>query len=125
MKTHLVFWPLIFCLAGFCAAGEVAKTVPVLTEKKEVVKHIGEKVTLVGEVSNTKMPQILGVDVASDAPDLRGKRAEATGILERYEVTQAQIKKMDRIGIAHRGTGVFYRLRDERRKMDAQVKNTK
>lgn len=125
MKTHLLFWLFMFTLAGVCFASEAAKTPPVITEQKEVVKHIGQKVTIVGEVSNAKQPLILGVEVSSEKPDLRGKKAEATGILERYEVTQAQIKEMDRIGIAHSGAGVFYRLRDEKRNTDAQVKETK
>jgi hypothetical protein len=125
MKTHLLVLAVMFSLAGFCFAGEAVKAVPVITEHKEVVKHIGEKVTIVGEVTNTKVPQILGVDVSSNEPDLRGKRAQATGILERYEVTPAQAQEMDRIGIAHRGAGTFYRLWDEKRKTEAQVKARK
>ena len=116
---------MIVYLATICLAGHAAEPVPVITEQKEVAKHVGEKITIVGKVSNSKMPQILRVDVSSDAPDLRGKSAEATGLLERFEVTQAQIEEMDRVGIAHRGPGVFYRLRDEKRNTEAQVKERK
>jgi hypothetical protein len=125
MKTHCILWPLMLLMAAFCLAGEGRGTAPILTKQEEVAKHVGHKVTIVGVVSNTKMPQILGVDVASDTPDLRGKKAEATGILERYEMTAAQIKEMDRDGIAHRGAGVFYRLRDEKRNTEAQARQTK
>ena len=125
MKTHLILWPLVFLFSAVPLADEATGTMPVITKQKEVAKHVGEKVTLVGKVSNTKVPQILGVDVASDGPDLRGKKAEATGVLERYEITPAQVKEMGRAGIAHRGAGVFYRLRDQKRNAEAQVKETK
>lgn len=115
----LSFWVLGMAALGWARA---AGTVPVLTDPKELARHVGETITIVGKVSNTKIPQILGVDVASDAPDLRGKRAQATGILERYEVTPAQIRELDRDRVAHRGPGVFYRLRDRERNTEAQVR---
>ena len=125
MKRYLLLCWLVICFAGFGHYGQAAESATVIASRKDIVKHIGEKVTIVGVVSNTKMPQILGVDVASDNPDLRGKKAEATGILERYEITAAQVAEMKRNGIAHRGAGVFYRLRDEKRQTEAQVRERK
>lgn len=119
MKAPSLILLLSLFTVAICHAGDVA--VPVVTEQTNVAKHVGQRITIVGKVSNTKIPQILGVDVSSDTPDLRGKMAEATGVLERFEVTDAQIKEMDRIGIAHRGPGVFYRLRGEKKNTEAQV----
>ena len=72
---------------------------------------VGELVTLRGALSRTRMATILGVDVdhgsaAGDAP------AEATGWLERDEVTRAALdEQIARDGqFANRGAGVFYRL---------------
>ena len=125
MKSYFLLWSLVFSIAAVMHIGQAAEPVTVITARKDIQKHIGEKVTIVGVVSNTKMPQILGVDVGSDNPDLRGKKAEATGILERYEITSAEVAEMNRDGIAHRGAGVFYRLRDEKRKAEAQVREPK
>jgi hypothetical protein len=46
---------------------------PVVTQAEDVPKWIGRNVTLVGEVSNMKIPQILGVDVEPMEWNLRGK----------------------------------------------------
>jgi hypothetical protein len=90
-----------------------AKTeVPCLTRVDQVAAHVGKVVVLAGEVSKTKMPQILGVDVVSDSPDLRGRPATATGRLLRYEVTKEQVEAMNRMSVAHRGAGIFYQLVD-------------
>lgn len=123
MKRYGILSALALGIAALgWAGGRPAASVPVLTDPKALAQHVGETVTLMGKVSNTKVPQILGVDVASDAPDLRGKRAQATGVLERYEVTPAQIEEWDRDRVAHRGPGVFYRLRDAERNTEAQVR---
>lgn len=93
----------------------------IITDAAQIEKHLGKKVTIVGKVSNSKIPRILGVDVSSDEPDLRGKQAQATGILERDEVTEEQVKEMNRLRVAHSGAGVFYRLFDKGSQREAQV----
>jgi len=125
MKTVSFRRLAIIFVAGLCSVAHTAEKIPVITESKEVSKHVGRKITIVGPVSNTKQPQLLGVDVSANETDLRGKQAEATGILERFEITPAQAKELDRMGVAHRGAGVFYRLRDEKRNTEAQVKARK
>ena len=121
LKPSVSIW-LLLSLAALCGISHAADAIPIITDAKELSKHIGEEVTLVGEVSNSKMPQILGVDVKSDNPDLRGKMAEAHGTLERYEVTKAQADAAD---FANRGHGVFYRLYDFNKKTEAQVRKPK
>lgn len=86
---------------------------PVLTDPAELDRHIGELVTLRGTLSRTKIPTILGVDVAGPAPDALAERpAEATGVLEREVITQEELdRQIAEIGqFANRGAGTFYQL---------------
>jgi hypothetical protein len=94
---------------------------PLVDAPELVVRFEGKKVCLVGEVSNTKIPQILGVDVSSDSPDLRGMRAEAYGVLKRYVVTEEEALALDRQMVAHRGAGTFWVLYDSKTEAPAQV----
>jgi len=84
----------------------------VITSADQLDSFVGEIVTIRGPVSDSKVPTILGVDIASDDPDLRGQQAQATGILHRRVVTQEAID--ERIAaegqFAHRGPGTFYWL---------------
>lgn len=86
-------------------------TDPVIRSPTEVDAHVGQIVTLEGEVAQSKIPTLLGVDVnetGSDGHDARGKRCRATGRLEKTVVTQQEI---DREPIsANRGAGTFYAL---------------
>jgi|GEM_PF-2849177 len=91
----------------------------VLTSRDQLDAHVGQLVTLRGEVSNTKIPEILGVDVQSNHPDLRGQYAEATGVLHRYVVTPDEIEAAN---FANRGAGVFYRLKDPDSAYEASVR---
>ena len=70
-----------------------------------------------------KAPEILGVEIESDSPDLRGRIAEAEGILERDVVTQKDLDEEWQKGpFQNRGPGVFYRLRDPFSHQTAKVK---
>jgi len=84
----------------------------VVTKKEQRDRFVGSAVTLEGVVSNTKLPTILGVDVETGSPDLRGKRARASGVLRKSVVTAAHLKEGEaRHGIvANRGPGTFYHL---------------
>jgi hypothetical protein len=75
---------------------------------------LGLLVTLVGVVSESKVPTLLGVEVQSESPDLRGKPAMATGLLEKSVVTQEELDRLtlQRGAFANRGPGTFYRLVD-------------
>jgi hypothetical protein len=75
---------------------------------------MGLLVTLVGVVSESKVPTLLGVEIESESPDLRGKPGTATGLLERSIVTQEDLDRalLRRGQFANRGPGTFYRLVD-------------
>lgn len=90
-----------------------------ITDATELDTYVGQLVTIRGEVSNSKIPTIMGVDIQSDSPDLRGQIAEATGILQRYFVTPEDVENAN---YAHRGAGVFYRLKDPNSDYEAAVR---
>jgi hypothetical protein len=94
-----------------------------ITKAEQLDAAVGKFVTIQGEVDNSKIPTILGVDVQSDSPDLRGQMATATGILRKWTVTKEQLdKEIAEKGIfANRGTGTFYRLAQVGSAYDAQV----
>ena len=105
------------CLISGCATQPPPPVV--LTDYAELDAHVGELVTVRGEVSSSKIPTILGVDVQSFDPDLRGQQAEATGFLQRRVVTPESLERVD---FASRGPGVFYRLKDKDSNDEAPVR---
>jgi hypothetical protein len=95
-----------------CGTKNLHSTATILTSGNQVAARAGQTVTLRGVVTNTKIPTILGVDVQSNDPDLRGQLAEATGVLQRWVVTPESLAELQRNGpVANRGTGTFYRLK--------------
>jgi hypothetical protein len=114
---------LMVCSCG--RDGKEAGSAPLITREDQLDAHVGEVVTVRGKVTNTKVPTILGADVALGDPDLRSRRGEATGILERYVVTQEELDALTaEMGgpFQNRGPGTFYRLRDEETNETAQVR---
>ena len=82
----------------------------------EYADLVGKRVELVGVVTRSKVPQILGIDL-SELENHRGRNVRVTGILGRSDVTQAQIDEEERrLGgkFANRGTGTFYHLNELR-----------
>jgi hypothetical protein len=110
---HLVLIILLF-FSFLCKAQQI---VAVITDKAEISKYIGKVITIKGVVSNTKISTILGVDVDSDNPDLRGKEAKASGILLQWTVKPEDVDNH----IQTRGAGTFYRLKDIDSDYNAQV----
>jgi hypothetical protein len=80
-----------------------------ITRHDQVEAAVGKLVTIRGEVTNSKIPTMLGVDVESFDPDLRGQPAQATGVLETWTVTREQLEATQ-LPFANRGPGTFYRL---------------
>jgi len=122
-NIFLAFFTLFYVVG--CAAPDKQDTGPiVLTDPSQVMAHIGEVVTIRGVVPNTKALQIIGVDVGSSGYDLRGKMAEATGALHSWTVTKEQLEESDRLygPIAHRGPGIFVRLKAVDSCYDAQAR---
>ena len=60
---------------------------PILTHHDQLHRLVGELVTVQGRISRTKIPQIIGVDVALEVDTERGQYAEATGVLYTWKVT--------------------------------------
>lgn len=91
--------------------------VPVITTADELDKYVGRLVAVRGVVTNSKLPNIIGVWIAT--PDeLREHEAYAVGILTKFVVAEADYKKMqdearkrgNLVGIALPGPGVYYQL---------------
>jgi hypothetical protein len=94
-----------------------------ITHPDHLETAIGLLVTLTGVVSESKIPTLLGVEIQSDSPDLRGKPALATGLLEKSVVTQEDLDRamLRRGAFANRGPGTFYRLVDPNSGQTVQV----
>lgn len=107
---------IAFLLLSFTSVSAQQK-IPLITERSELANYVGKIVTIKGIVSNTKIPTIIGVDISSDDPDLRGKTAKATGILVKWVVNSENIDVLSQ----NRGIGTFYRLKDINSDNDAQV----
>ena len=94
----------------------------IVTDPADLEKYVNKMITIRGEVVNSKIPTIIGVDVSSDNPDLRGEMAEATGVLVKLVIRAEDVDAYS----SGRGAGVFYRLRDLNvPQVDAQVKKIK
>jgi hypothetical protein len=105
-----------------CAAPHVDPFSRPLVDKPETVPLFeGKEIRLVGLVSNSKIPEIHGVDVTSNNPDLRGQQAEAYGVLRRIVISESEASALDRAMVAHRGAGTYWLLEDPKTKAPAQV----
>ena len=71
-------------------------------------KFVGQEVTIIGAVRNSKIPLLNGVDIQNE--NVRGKRIKASGILIETVVKE---KDVDRFS-ANRGAGTFYHLKNEK-----------
>jgi len=89
-----------------------------LTSISDREKYVGQKVTIMGEISNTKIPQIIGVDIDYNGDTSVVKIGKATGILVKTIVAE------DTSGIlkASRGAGTFYHLQNLHDKSTAEAK---
>ena len=87
-------------------------TPPLLTKGTDLDRYVGRVVVVRGELSNTKIPTILGIDVACPDDKLRGKDAYAVGILTKWTITQEELNKAFQASgpIASRGAGTTYVL---------------
>jgi len=102
MKTIIV---LIFTLIGLNGFSQM----DTLTSVDNLDDYVGKIIILKGEISYSKIPTILGVDVNcntiySENGDPNGKTGVATGILVKTVVTEVDPYT------TNRGTGTFYRL---------------
>jgi len=80
----------------------------VITNPKDLDKHVGKTVVIRGELHRLKLPSVLGVDLSFndiESDDTFGKQVECTGKLQREVVTDAPPE-------AARGNGTYYALID-------------
>lgn len=83
-----------------------------LTDADEFPPNVGKRVEVVGVVTNTKCPQVCGID-AWELDRHRGKRVKLRGTLRETVVTQEALDEVLRTrSIPHRGAGRFYSLAD-------------
>ena len=122
-------WKIIVpvCLIQFFAYTLYAEdntNIPIVTNQSDLDLYVGKVITVRGKVTNTKIPTIIGVDVRSDAPDLRGEIGEATGTLYKWTVTKEGLEQtIKEKGIfPNRGLGTFYRLKEVASNLTAQVR---
>ena len=108
MRDALTF-TLLISVACFLGCQPRASSLPVASAQSpataDLEQRVGQRVVLEGIVSNTKCPQIQGVDVWG-LEDYRGQRVRVSGVLRKLVVTEADIDPT----IANRGAGTFYSL---------------
>lgn len=110
MGTFLLYIGLFFNHYSFSVAAQNTTNEPiVVTNASHLEQYIGQEIILKGKVSNTKIPTIIGVDVTSFDPDLRGQMAQASGVLKKWVVKEEKKRSLE---VARRGPGTYYRLVD-------------
>lgn len=122
-KAHLKV--LLFVIASFgCYYGAVAQTKSQLNIVSDTLisgsnldLYIDKLVTIKGEVSLTKIPRIIGVDVDGSEEFTEGSCRIATGILQKTIVLEKDISPYSQ----NRGAGTFFRLKAVDSDMDAKV----
>ena len=104
MRRVLAFTLLILmaCVLGCRATGPASSGAPNLEQR------VGQRVVLEGVVTDSKSPQVQGVDVwGLDA--YRGRHVRVSGILRKAVVAEADIDPTT----ANRGAGTFYSLDEQ------------
>lgn len=91
-----------------------------VTKKVDLDKNVGKFIIIKGEIISAKIPTIIGVDVSlkdvsEEFGDVSGKIGMASGILIKTVVTDADLHS------TNRGNGTFYRLKDPKSELNAQV----
>ncbi len=109
-KSSIILYICVILLSSACSSNirTMNKSEILVTDSSDLEKYVNRKITIRGLVVNSKIPTIIGVDISSDNPDLRGEVAEATGVLIKLVVSKDEVDKTS----ANRGPGVFYKLRD-------------
>ena len=73
----------------------------------DLEQRVGQRIVLEGVVSNTKVPQVQGVEVRA-LEDHRGQQVRVSGVLHKTVVTASDLEPL----VANRGMGTFYFLDD-------------
>lgn len=102
---------LFTALTGLAGCGNTASRVPasglvLMTAPTDWSSLIGTEVQVVGHVSRSKVPTILGIEVDADS-EQAGKRATATGVVDAIIIAEPNPADPP---AAMRGPGTYYRL---------------
>jgi hypothetical protein len=114
LRRHRLFGGL--CISGVFFQAVLVVVPPLLHAQKtaglapagvkpDLEERVGQRVVLEGLVSDTKCPQVQGVD-AWELADYRGRRVRVSGILHKSLVKATDVDPM----VANRGAGTFYSL---------------
>jgi hypothetical protein len=101
----------IFALAALAGCGNKSSRAPksglvLMTAPGSWTTLLGTEVQIIGKVSRTKVPTILGVEI--DSGDLEpGKRASAIGVIDAVVVRERDPGEPP---VATRAPGTYYRL---------------
>lgn len=92
---------------SFCQSKDtIAVATDTITTSANLDYYVDKLVTIKGQISNTKIPQICGIDVSCDDNAQTGKIGISTGILTSTVVLEKDVDPYS----ANRGAGTFYRL---------------
>lgn len=89
----------------------------VITDRSQLDAVVGQYVVIRGVQTRTKIPTVLGVDVAGPY-EHSDKEVTAAGVLHRWEVKAQDVNPR----VASRGAGVYYRLSDPKTGGDVETK---
>jgi hypothetical protein len=121
-KTKLVIYLIFIHSVGFSQLNsnnenQTIKT-DTLTSKMNLDNYVNKLITIKGEISNTKIPQIIGIDVSCMESECRGEIGIATGILIKIVILEKDVDPYS----ANRGAGTYYRLKELNTEFETEVK---
>jgi len=107
---HIAFCCLLWS-AGCSSRSEPSPAINV-NSPSDLPRLVGQRVQLVGTVTRTEIPGILGVDV-EELRSYEDRKMKVSGVLRQTIVTAEDVAKAEReMGgpFAHRGPGTYYYL---------------
>lgn len=111
----------LYALPGFCQLNAENKNdttkLDTLTSKVNLNNYVNKLITIKGEISNTKIPQIIGIDVSCKESECRGEIGIATGVLIKTVILEKDVNPYS----SNRGAGTFYRLKELNSEFDSEV----
>lgn len=90
-------------------AQKAERAATVITDRAQREAAIDQEVTVVGILTRTKIPTVVGIDV-DDAYDLSDKKVIVRGVLRKTVVAKDPNENDAGIHFATRGAGTFYSL---------------
>lgn len=114
----LLFLISMLSFESFCQSKDtMAVATDTITTSANLDFYVGKLVTIKGQISNTKIPQICGIDISCDDNAQAEKMGISTGILTSTVVSEKDVDPYS----SNRGAGTFYRLIDPETGFTAKV----